>query len=274
MNRQGTFLDQVVLPGQLKTLYQPILSFASGPPRLLGLECLTRGPSGTNFEIADVLFEYARRKRREELVDAACARAALQNAGAAGEMAKLFINVHASTLGKNQFFIDSLEEACVQQPFPLSSVVIEVVEHTPCWNRGEFARSVTRLRDLGVQLAVDDMGVAYSSFAMILDTAPEFLKIDMYITRTCTDDPLRRAMIKSFQHLAEGCRAELIAEGIETKEEMQVVMDLGVYNLQGYLFSKPKPSAEIVRFACEDPRLGSLPCVVQERSTSAFAGQL
>jgi EAL domain-containing protein (putative c-di-GMP-specific phosphodiesterase class I) len=274
VNPQGTFLDQVVLPGQLKTLYQPILSFASGPPRLLGLECLTRGPSGTNFEIADVLFEYARRKRREELVDAACMRAALQNAGKACDMAKLFINVHASTLGRNQFFVDSLEEACIQQPFPLSSLVIEVVEHTPCWNRGEFARSVTRLRDLGVQLAVDDMGVAYSSFAMILDTAPEFLKIDMYITRTCTEDPLRRAMIKSFQHLAEGCQSELIAEGIETKEEMQVVMDLGVYNLQGYLFSMPKQSAEISHFICEDPRLGPLTSVVPERSAATFAGQL
>lgn len=275
MNVQGTFLDQIVVPGQLRTLYQPILSFASGTPTLLGLECLTRGPSGTNFEIADVLFEYARRKRREELVDVACVQAALQNAREFGDMGKLFINVHASTLGKNQFFVDSLEEACSLQSIPLSKIVVEIVEHTPCWNGAEFARSVRRLRDLGTPLAVDDLGVAYSSFKMILDTMPDFLKIDMYITRSCPKDPLRRAMIKSFQHLADCCRAELIAEGIETMEEMQVVMDLGVYCQQGYLFSKPKSPAEIARWTFENPGMGPLNSVVRERTLIApLLGQL
>jgi EAL domain-containing protein (putative c-di-GMP-specific phosphodiesterase class I) len=61
---------------------------------------------------------------------------------------------------------------------------------------------------------------------------PEFLKIDMYITRSCDEDPLRQAMIKSFQHLAESCRAGLVAEGIESKEELQLMMDLGILLLQ------------------------------------------
>ncbi len=264
MTPEGSLLEQIITPGQLRTLFQPIFSFTSGVPTLLGLECLTRGPAGTNLEIADVLFEYARRKRREELVDVACMKAAFANSKAFNRSVKLFINVHASTLGKSQLFVDTLQDVCISESISISRVVIEIVEHSPCWNRSEFATSVSRLRAMGAQIAVDDLGVAYSSFKMILDTTPEYLKIDMYITRSCSEDPIRRAMIRSFQQLAEGCRSEIVAEGIESKEDMRAILDMGVYYFQGYLFSKPRTPAEAARLSREEWGLSQLPCMVPE----------
>ena len=69
-------LDQILAPGGLRPVFQPIYRVDATGRTLHGLECLTRGPRGTNAEPASVLFEYVRRKREEILVDRACILAA------------------------------------------------------------------------------------------------------------------------------------------------------------------------------------------------------
>lgn len=241
-----SLLDRILEPGQLRTLYQPIISFAENSPKIFAFECLTRGPRGTNLEPADVLFEYARRKGGEDALDIACMHTALAQAESFAATAKLFVNVHASTLGKGQAFIDELEGACVQSTnISLSNIVLEIIEHSPFWDYSEFIRSTSRLRKLGVQIAVDDLGVAYSSFKMMLDVQPQFLKADMYITRGCHRDRTRAAMLESFQHLAQKCGALLIAEGVEHKSEMDTLLSMEIPLLQGYLFARPNPATDI-----------------------------
>ena len=242
-----SLLEKIMTPGEVRSIYQPIFRMSESETEIFALESLTRGPRGTNIESADVLFEYARRKRKEDVVDLTCLKSAIRNAVALPNFGKLFVNVHASTMAKNQCFVDSLECICSFFSFPPSNLVIEVIEHSPYWDRGEFVLSTRRLRELGVQIAVDDLGVAYSSFKVILDVNPDYLKIDMYITRGCHNDRIRRSMIESFLLLGRDAGAELIAEGMEDAQDLHTLQSMGIPMFQGYLLAKPQPAEQLTK---------------------------
>lgn len=78
---EPTLLDRILDPGQLSVVFQPIFDMGAESPRLFGLECLIRGPRGTNAQRPAVLFEYVRRKRAEAATDRACVATALKEAG-------------------------------------------------------------------------------------------------------------------------------------------------------------------------------------------------
>jgi len=240
-----SLLDRIMSPGQITTLLQPIFQQDGDRWKVVALEALSRGPAGTNLQPADVLFEYVRRKRKEDIVDLACLRSAAFHAAALSPHSDLFVNVHASSLSKSDSFVDGVEQICSAYAFTPSNLVVEVVEHSPYWNHHEFIQSTKRLRDLGVRIAVDDLGVAYSSFKVILDANPEFLKIDIYITRGCHRDHVRRSMIESFVFLGRSVGAQVIAEGIELKRDLDVLRSLGVSMFQGYMLGKPQPASQL-----------------------------
>src|SRR5690349_16561654 len=97
--KTASLLDMVLEPGGLSVAFQPIFEIRGESIRLHNLECLSRGPKGTNLERADILFEYARKKHSEDLLDRTCIALALQCASEFPTEPNLSINVHASTLG-------------------------------------------------------------------------------------------------------------------------------------------------------------------------------
>ncbi|HYC87719.1 MAG TPA: hypothetical protein VEO54_00785, partial [Thermoanaerobaculia bacterium] len=113
-------LNRILQPGAITPVYQPIFRLNGGTPRIDGVECLSRGPRGTNFEAADVLFEYVRLKREESLVDRACIAAAFRGASTLPSSLRLGVNVHASTLGRDHGFIGFLEGTAAATGIALS----------------------------------------------------------------------------------------------------------------------------------------------------------
>ena len=97
----GSVLEKLVVPGALSPVFQPIFDIREGGSSLHALEALMRGPKGTNFEHAGVLFEYVRRRHEEALIDRACFTAALEAAASLPLSPRISINVHASTLAKD-----------------------------------------------------------------------------------------------------------------------------------------------------------------------------
>ena len=95
--RASPLLDSILAPDALWVRFQPIFEISGGGRRLHALECLVRGPRGTNLETADVLFEYIRQKREESRVDRACVTAIFTAARALPTTVKLNVNVHAAT---------------------------------------------------------------------------------------------------------------------------------------------------------------------------------
>ena len=232
-------LNRILQPGGITPVYQPLFRAAGETMHLFGLECLSRGPKGTNFESASVLFEYVRRKREESLVDRACAAAALRGASSLPSSLRLGINVHASTLGRDHGFIHFLETTAAATSIDLPRLTIEIVEHAPPWDGVSFLSTIEQLRQLGMQIALDDVGLGQSNFKMLLDVDPDYLKIDRYFVEGCSADPRRRAVIASLQQLAVEFGAELIAEGVSEPADAKALREIGVTLMQGFQFAEP-----------------------------------
>ena len=242
-------LNRILQPGAITPVYQPIFRVSDSHSSIDGVECLSRGPRGTNFEAADVLFEYVRLKREESLVDRACIAAAFRGASALPSTLRLGINVHASTLGRDHGFIGFLEGTAAATGIELTRVVIEVVEHAPPWDGISFQSTLQQLRQLGMRIALDDVGLGQSNFKMLLDVRPHYLKLDRYFVDGCSADPHRRAVITALQTLARDFDAEIVAEGVETALDAATLQGLGITLMQGFHFASPM-SLEAARAYC------------------------
>src|SRR5688572_30165491 len=144
--REHRALDAILEPGGITPMYQPICSAVDGETRLAGFECLSRGPKGTNFESANVLFDYVRLKRQETLVDRVCITTALAAARELPPETHLGLNVHASTLGRDPGFTDFLRATADENAIAFDRLTIEIVEHAPPWDSHSFLTVLDRLR--------------------------------------------------------------------------------------------------------------------------------
>lgn len=116
---------------------------------------------------------------------------------------------------------------------PLDRVILELTEHTAVDAYAELGEKLKPWRERGLQLAVDDAGAGYASFRHILNLAPERIKLDMSITKNIDRDPSRRALAAAFARFSEEIGSKLIAEGVETPEELSTLESLGVKRAQG-----------------------------------------
>lgn len=119
-------------------------------------------------------------------------------------------------------------------------LVVEVTEHAPVSDYETIARAVRALRARGGRLAVDDAGAGFASLRHILRLGPDLIKLDVELTRDIHADPARRALAAGLLSFASQIGALVIAEGIETRDELKTLVDLGAGYGQGYFFGRPQ----------------------------------
>jgi EAL domain-containing protein (putative c-di-GMP-specific phosphodiesterase class I) len=236
-----TLLQEILADGGLTVLFQPIFEIRDGRVSLYALEALSRGPKGSNAERADVLFEYVRRKGKESEVDRACTTNALKASRSVPSFCAISINVHAATLERDEDWPGFLADVCGQHGLPFSRLILEIVEQQKYSDAGRFFGALDRLRSAGVRIALDDIGLGYSNYRMLIDIRPDFFKIDRYFVSGSGQKPNARAAIESIALLAHRLGARVIAEGIESEDDLHTVVCLGVNLAQGYYLAPPTP---------------------------------
>jgi len=235
-------LQDVLLRDRVVTAYQSIVKMREGT--IMGFEALSRGPRGSGFESADALFGAAKTHRLEIELDRLCRRRALLSSGRIGSKAKIFVNTLPATLRDPQFkgkaLIDFLDRAQVAP----DRIVIEITEKLVIENFALFRETMTDFTHLGMSFAVDDVGSGYSGLDLIAKLTPSYLKIDQSLVRHVHDNTVNRAMVKAIVALGHGIGANVIAEGIESEEESQILRALKLDFGQGYHFDKPDAGPE------------------------------
>jgi len=243
---ETTLLDRILEPGQLSVVFQPIFQVGGDRPELFGLECLVRGPAGTNAERPAVLFEYVRRKRAEAATDRACLAAALREAGLLPGAPRLSLNVHASSLGRDpglpDFFLRHASAAGIET----ARLVVEIVEHAPPLDVPGFRRALEELREAGVSIALDDVGLGQSNYKMILDVHPEIYKLDRYLVEGALRDPYRQIILDSLARMVRRLEARAVAEGVEDQQELVAVQSAGIELVQGFLLARALPREALI----------------------------
>jgi EAL domain-containing protein (putative c-di-GMP-specific phosphodiesterase class I) len=243
----STLLDDILAPGRLSVVFQPILDMSDARSRLFALECLIRGPRGTNAERTEVLFDYVRRKQAEYAVDRACVAAALAEAGRLPGEPRLSLNAHAATLDRDPGFLAFLLDRAGEAGIDPRRVVLEIVEATPPRLGGaSFRHSLDKLRGAGITIALDDVGLGQSNYKMILDVRPEIYKLDRYLVANAWSDSHRLVILDSIARMVHRLEARAVAEGVESREELVAVQAAGIDLVQGFFLARPLARAELL----------------------------
>jgi EAL domain-containing protein (putative c-di-GMP-specific phosphodiesterase class I) len=234
-----TWIDRVIEPGAITALFQPIVDIREQLPTIFAVEGLSRGPRGTTLEPPDILFEFARRKHEEPIVDRAAVAAILHDAARLPETLPVQINVHASTIGRDEGFVSFLRGVCRGYAVHPSRLTLEILEHSNYVEESRYMAAIQALRAEGVGIALDDIGVGWSNFRMILVTRPSQLKVDRCLVDGIAEDAFRQTTMRAIRLLADQAGAKVVAEGVEREADLEQLRRLGVEYAQGYLFSRP-----------------------------------
>jgi EAL domain-containing protein (putative c-di-GMP-specific phosphodiesterase class I) len=212
--------------------YQPIVSWAG--QTVFAYEALVRNKEMTLRSPPD-LFEAADRLGRvQELGRAIRDRVA----GAAADLPVgelLFVNVHAMELDDDLLFSP---DALLSQY--AARVVLEITERAPIEKIRDVTSRVAKLRALGYRIAVDDLGAGYAGLASFAHLEPEVVKVDMSLIRGLDRSPMKQKLLSSIVSLCRELGIQMIAEGIETEAEREMLISLGGDLCQGYLFARPQ----------------------------------
>ncbi len=213
----------------LEMVLQPIVDLSSG--QVCGVEALARFGSEP-YRSPDEWFAEAASIGRGVDLEVAAVRLALTALGALPEPLYLSVNVSADTVlsGRLGRILADVDE---------TRVVLEVTEHAVVDDYHGLADALEPLRDRGVRLAVDDAGAGYASLRHILLLKPDFIKLDMSITRDIDSDIARAALAAALVHFGHRTGSRLIAEGVETASELKAVKVLGIHAAQGYVLGRP-----------------------------------
>ncbi|HEX7153364.1 MAG TPA: EAL domain-containing protein [Thermoanaerobaculia bacterium] len=238
-------LDRWFHDDAVTVLFQPIVQ-TDASLALHSVEALTRGPRGTQFEDAGVFFEYLRQTKQEIRADRRCVAAAIKAVAEHGGVEHVSINIHPTTLERDTQFAGFLESVLARESFDAHRITLEIIEESRYWSSQALGAAVQDVRSLGVTIALDDVGVGRCNYRTILDVAPDVLKIDRCFIDGCAGDVRRRAIVDSIRRLASDIGAVVVAEGVEREEDFAVVRELRIPYAQGYLFSRPRPLAEVI----------------------------
>ena len=120
-------------------------------------------------------------------------------------------------------------------------IVIEITEHVRVDDYDALVEALAPLRALGARVAIDDVGAGFASLRHILLLRPDIVKLDVSLTHDIVDDPARATLASSLVEFARTIDSEVTAEGIETREELELLRALGVHYGQGFFLGRPEP---------------------------------
>ena len=212
----------------LRVVFQPIVGVASG--KLFAHEALVRCRH-PDYPTPPVLFEHASREDACGRLGRMIRSIAFDTAGSV----PLFVNLHPQELSSRWL---------VQPDDPLgfhdAPVYLEVTE-TAAFTHFDVCMRVLKdlCRRTGVRLVVDDFGAGYSNLERVADLEPAIVKLDLALTRDVHQHRARQIVVKHVVAMCKELGALMVAEGVETLDELRCVRDLGVDFVQGYLLARP-----------------------------------
>jgi len=243
-------LNKIIENQDIRTLFQPIISLSDG--EVLGYEALSRGPHGSQLESAPSLFTTAIKFNKIEELERICRDKSIDRFKLFDLNCKLFINVDPTMI--YDFYNGTIKDIEISQ----GNIVIELTEKTHIRDFNKFGEALQRCKAKGYKVAIDDAGAGYSGLQSIVSISYNYIKLDLSLVRNVHEDMVKYSLLESMINFARKIGAKVIAEGIECKQELKTLIELGVDYGQGYLIARPNQKIvdrlEIVDYILEKKR--------------------
>ena len=241
-------LQRALSAGELIPYYQPIVDIRSG--QLRGAEVLVRWrkPDGS-LVLPGAFIPLAEssgmiRAMTRDLMKRVCVEAGRAIGARPG--LKISFNFAGQLFG-DQAIVKDVRNIFVGTPIKLSQVVLEVTERDPIENFTATRQTIAALQGLGVRIAIDDVGTGHSGLSYMLKLGVDIIKIDKIFVDAIGTDRNSNTIVETLVDLAHNMRMDVVAEGVETFEQVMYLRDLGVRSAQGYVFAPPLPGSAFLQ---------------------------
>jgi EAL domain-containing protein (putative c-di-GMP-specific phosphodiesterase class I) len=229
-------LLEIIQNREIWTAFQPIIALPAGD--VVGWEGLSRGPRGSDLELPLSLFGQAAHFGVTEELERACRRQAFADWTLLGQEGRLFINTVPATVRDTSFLGRGVFDYLGPDLSP-RGVTLEITERSVIENLNLYREAMQEFTDLGFSFAIDDVGAGYSGLETVATLKPAYLKIDISLVRDVHVKKVSQRVVKAILEMGDSLGARVVAEGVETREEADVLADIGVTWAQGYLFARP-----------------------------------
>ena len=245
VRRPDRALEAAIAEDRIAIHFQPQIEPGSG--RIVAVEALARWEGE---ESAEALFERAKRGGLKERLSRCVQRKALRIAGSWGPPLsglRLSINLLAEDLareGYGDWLLDEIGDAGLTP----DRVTIEITESSLLADRIVAAKRLSRLREVGVQIAVDDFGTGYASMAYLTSLPLDVLKIDRGLVADLVSGRRDRIVVRAMIQLARELDLKVVVEGVETEEQLALLAEWGCDLYQGFLGAGALDERELADF--------------------------
>ena len=229
--------EDILKKGDIRTFFQPIVSFENAD--ILGYEALSRGPVGSPPEFPDILFGTARSLGRTWDLESLCRTKALTCAKGIFPEYMLFLNVDPNVIYDEKFIRGFTKKYLNKYNIDPENIIFEITEKSSVNDFKTFKNVIDNYKEQGYKIAIDDVGAGYSGLSLLAEIRPQYLKIDMSLIRDVDKDGLKQALLKTLYDFCLVTNIKMIAEGIETVNELNTLIDIGVHYGQGYFIQRP-----------------------------------
>jgi len=235
-------IEAVLASRALRPVYQPIFSMTTGQP--VGYEGLVRPTDGTMFANAGVMFAAAEVAGRTVELDFACLEVVAAGVTDLESGVYLSVNLSPRTLESQEFRAGELKAIFRRNNIPLDQIVLELTEREEVEDLETLRRNVEACRRAGMRLAADDVGAGNAGLRLLSEISFEIVKIDLSLVQGARNDP-SHAVLRAIQELAGRWKASVVAEGVETAEQLAVIRAMGIGTGQGYLLGRPSATRRV-----------------------------
>ena len=234
-------IHQIIDEESIVPHYQPI--YLLNPLRLFGLEVLSRPQTKGKLSNPEVLFKAALRYGLYYEVEMIVWRKAIEAARRTFEHEQLFLNCNPYLIESDRF--EEVKNLFQHSGMAARHVCFEITERSTISGYDIFFERLLNYRQQGFKLAIDDVGAGYASLEAIMHTKPDVVKIDRQIVIGMAQDIFKRSIVKLIVAFCRENDIICIAEGIETKQDLEILIELGVPAGQGYYLYKPTGSIDL-----------------------------
>ena len=234
------------IESEISLYFQPIVDVERG--KIVAFEALARWDSPTLGRVApDVFIRVAERSDLINKLTRMLLRKALAEATAWPDDICISFNLSMRDLGSREAIVNIV--AIIESSrIAARRIDLEVTETALIQDFDQASASLQTLKALGVGVSLDDFGTGYSSLSYIRRFPIDTIKIDRSFVKDVETEPSCRAIVKSVIDLCRNLKLTCIVEGMETADQVNVLRALGCKTMQGYLFGKPMPANEVLRF--------------------------
>ena len=227
----------VIKTANIKSVFQPIVSLTDCT--IIGYEALSRGPQNSNMQNPEVLLDIAKEcDKLWELEDLFRSKA-LESIYNSKLDVKIFLNINPGIIDSLKFKNSFTEEYLRKYDLHCKNIIFEITERDLIKDIDRFKETIEYCKSKNYQIAIDDAGSGHSGLNRICHINPHYIKLDIELIRNIDKYATKQAIVRSMYEFSKLTGCNLIAEGIETEEELKTLIEIGVQYGQGYFIQRP-----------------------------------